>query len=92
MSSCDVVIIVSPTIITIVSTISIVMAVSTISHMYLQLIAMHSTFYHFYSTSINLFIVHRIIVSRDQSFTATKSKETRNKILTQENTKDSGMR
>ena len=31
-------------------------------------------------------------VSRDQSFTATKSKETRNKILAQKNTKDSGMR
>ena len=31
-------------------------------------------------------------VSRDRSFTATKSKETRNKILAQENTKDSGMR
>ena len=32
------------------------------------------------------------MVSWDQSFTATKSKETRNKILAQENTKDSGMR
>ena len=31
-------------------------------------------------------------MSRDQSFTATKSKETRNKIFAQENTKDSGMR
>ena len=30
-------------------------------------------------------------VSRDRPFTATKSKETRNKILAQENTKDSGM-
>ena len=28
----------------------------------------------------------------DRSFTATKSKETRNKILAQENAKDSGMR
>ena len=31
-------------------------------------------------------------VSRDRSFTATKSKETRNKILAQENSKGSGMR
>ena len=30
-------------------------------------------------------------MSRDRSFTATKNKETRNKILAQENTKDSDM-
>ena len=35
---------------------------------------------------ISLYILK---VSRDQSFTATKSKETRKKILAQENTKDS---
>ena len=31
-------------------------------------------------------------MSRDRSFTATKTKETREKILAQENTKDSGIR
>ena len=37
-------------------------------------------------------IFYHSSICRDQSSTATKSKETRNKILAQENTEDSGMR